>query len=159
MKKSWQETVISIISEATELLREKKVHWGVKRIDYATIFPKSEMEHQTLIEHLSKEGKVVEFTSTGKVFKLFKKLKTPQGKVFLIRVRVFDPLKIQAGYVDYRINDYQKFKNKYLLQNTVSITHNIDGLEMLFLENEKAIIYFPEIPLSKSLKGKTHKEV
>lgn len=153
MKQKWQEMVSVIIEKADQLLQDKQVHQGLGEIDYVTIFPKSEDEYGEFMGKLEKEGRLVRIASTGTVFQLRKPFQTPQGQIPLVRIRIYDPSKIQIGYVDYRIDDYQIFRKKYLLSNIVTATHNAEGVEMLMVENKDVIIYFPESPLGKTIEA------
>ncbi len=151
MKESWKETIRMITQNADHLLKDKQISEGVGGIDYAAIFPASKDEYILLMDKLQQEGTPVKVAPTGTVFRLKEPIKTPQGEVSLVRIRIYDPDKSQRGYIDYQIDDYERFKKKYLALGTVSITHSRDGVEMLMAENKEVIVYFPEIPLGKTL--------
>lgn len=150
MTKKWQIIVGIITKKAAKLLQDIQVHQGFGKIDYVAIFPKSEDEYNEFMSNLKKVGDPIRIVPTGTVFQLRKPLVTPQGRIPLVRIRIYDPLKTQMGYIDYQIDNYQTFREKYLSLNTVIITHNAEGVEMLMAENKDIIIYFPEVPIQLS---------
>lgn len=153
MKELWKETIGMVTQKADQLLKDRQIKDGVVGIDYAAIFPRSKDEYNLLMERLQQEGKPVKVVPTGTVFRTKESAKTPQGEVSLVRVRIYNPDKSQRGYVDYQVDDYERFKKRYLASGAVSVVHNQDGVEMLTAENEEVIVYFPEIPLGKTLEN------
>lgn len=152
MIEAWRPIVKNVVDKAAKLLIAENISEGVGAIDYAAIFPQSENEYSSLMLQFGKEGNPVKIVPTGTVFQLHESLKTEQGFIPRIRVRIFDSEKTQRGYVDFNVQDYKTFKNKYVGLGVVSITANKEGEEMLMVENEEVIVYFPEVPLGKELK-------
>lgn len=152
MEKYWQLRVLDITTDSILLLEEKKITKWIKKIDYVAIFPKSKIEYIEFIKKLQAEGHPVKTTPTGTVFRLETPIETSLGQILFIRVRIYQSNITQSGYVDYQIEDYRVFKEKCLRTNSVAITNNSDGIEMLVTKNAKVIIYFPEICLGENLK-------
>lgn len=153
MQEAWKGIVHGVTEKANRLLEEKQIDQDAGQIDYVAIFPKNQDGYNSLMVSLGQAGEPVRVVPTGTVFKLREPLETPHGIVGMVRIRIFDPSKSQLGYVDYALENYGEFKEKYLTSGVVNITHSADGVEMLTLENEEVIIYFPETPLGKSLEN------
>lgn len=128
---------------------EEKINFPV---DYVAVFSKDKKENNELLELLKILGKVVEKTSTGITFKLTTPIATNAGKLHLIKIRKFDPIKQQRGAPDFVADDYELLKDKYLHRKNFQLLQR-ENYEMLELANPEfdVLVYFPNPPLSKDL--------
>jgi len=84
-------------------------------IDYVAIFAKDENEFNDLLSVAETVGQEIdrETAKTGKTFLLNKPLDTTAGVLSLIKIRKPDDIRPQRGAPDFKIPDYQQFKNRY----------------------------------------------
>ncbi|MFA5302929.1 MAG: hypothetical protein WC393_00130 [Candidatus Nanoarchaeia archaeon] len=142
------EIVNEIVKEAnnaiTNVISEKLL------IDFVDIFPKNEFERKELLEEIKKDSKLLESTKTGEIFRLHLPIKTIYGPLNLIKIRIYDEKRTQRGAPDFKVNNYESFKKKY--NNLKLIIRK--KYEMIELQTEKILIYFPNETLSESLTKK-----
>ncbi len=116
-------------------------------IDYMGIFSKDDAEFTRMEHLLSTLGKPGDKTASksGPTFLLDEPLSTPAGLLKVIKVRKSDPTRPQRGAPDFRVNDYQAFKEKYFLSGTNSNFSLIvrKEYEMLELKGIDVLVYFP----------------
>jgi hypothetical protein len=141
----WKNKVNTIVKYSEKLLDMHNIKSEVVHLDYVTIFPVSVYNEKLLHEELENEAVQVKVTKTGIIYKLNKPYRVNKGNIVFIRVRVFDISKKQLGYVDYQVNNYINFKDKYI-NSLLDITYNNEGLEMLMISDHKVLVYFPEKP-------------
>lgn len=118
-------------------------------VDYVAIFSKDEQEFKNLELLVRSLGREIykKALKTGPTFLLHEPLKTPAGRVRLIKVRKPDPTRPQRGAPDFKVKDYQDFKDKYL-QKSGNFTLMIrKDLEMIELKGVDVLVYFPNNPV------------
>ena len=120
-------------------------------IDYLAIFSKNESEYQELIQFVKKLGKETDPTKskTGLTFLLDKPIKTSAGQLKYLKIRKPDPTRPQRGAPDFKINNYNKFKEKYLKKSGNFTLMAKDNFEMVELKGIDVLVYFPNKLSSK----------
>lgn len=114
-------------------------------VDYLGIFSKDENEFIELDRVLRALGKPGDSsaTKTGSTYVLHEPMSTPAGPLTVIKVRKPDPTRPQRGAPDFRVPDYQSFKEKYLSNGpNFSLMIRTD-YEMLELKGVDVLVYFP----------------
>ena len=116
-------------------------------VDYIGIFCKDDAEF-TEIEHLLNTlGKPGDKTATksGSTFLLDEPFNTPAGPLKVLKARRPDPTRPQRGAPDFRVEDYQSFKEKYFSNGGNSNFSLMirKKYEMLELKGIDVLVYFP----------------
>lgn len=122
-------------------------------IDYVSIFSKDKKEFRNLEFIVKSIGCEVdkETMKTGRTYLLNKPLKTSAGALRLIKVRKPDPVRLQRGAPDFKIQDYQKFKDEYL-QRSGNFTLMVrKDYEMIEIKGVDVLVYIPDNTLSERL--------
>jgi len=115
------------------------------QIDYVGIFTKSDEEFEDMMKLTQKLGDKIDIgtAKTGTTFKLAKTIKTNAGPVEYVKIRKPDPTRPQRGGPDFKINNYNKFKEKYL-QKSGNFTLMIrKDYEMIELKGVDVLVYLP----------------
>ena len=115
-------------------------------IDYMGIFTQGDAEFakmESLVKTLGKPGDKTATTS-GSTFLLDAPLQTPAGLLKVLKIRKPDPTRPQRGAPDFKVNDYQSFKNKCLSGQNSNFSLIIrKEYEMIELKGEDVLVYFP----------------
>jgi hypothetical protein len=84
-------------------------------------------------------------TKSGVTIILDKPIETPAGHLEVLKVRKPDPTRSQRGAPDFRVKDYNKFKEKYFLtgRNSNFSLMIRKEYEMLELKGVDVLVYFP----------------
>lgn len=114
-------------------------------VDYMGIFAKNDDEFtdmDNLVKTLGVLGDKTA-TSTGNTYLLNEPINTKAGFLKVLKIRKPDPTRLQRGAPDFRVNDYQSFKEKYLPSG-----HNFSLIarevyEMIELKGIDVLVYFP----------------
>ncbi len=122
-------------------------------IDYLAIFSKSEDEYnklekiaQSLGEEMDKENH-----KTGRTFLLREPMETPAGILTSIKVRLPDATRPQRGAPDFKVQNYQQFKDRYL-QSSGSFTLMVRrDYEMIEIKGVDVLVYVPSKTLSERI--------
>ena len=119
------------------------------KINYAAIFCQSDIEYKNLNDEASKNGKVIENTPTGPLFKFHNSVETVAGPLWLVKIRRPDPTRPQRGDADFTLNDYNSFKKKYLGNSEYFKLIERENFEMIELRDPgfDVLSYFSSIPL------------
>ena len=116
-------------------------------IDYLGIFSEDDAEFIDLERLVSTLGKPGDKTAiqSGTTFLLDEPLHTQAGPLRVIKVRKPDQTRPQRGAPDFLVEDYQSFKEKYLLagQNPNCSLMVRKNYEMLELKGVDVLVYFP----------------
>lgn len=110
---------------------------------------KDEQEFKNLEQLVRPLGRKVDkqTSKTGVSFLLNQPIKTPAGLLKLLKIRKPDPTRPQRGAPDFRVKDYQHFKDKYL-QKSGNFTLMVrKDLEMIELKGIDVLVYFPNNPV------------
>jgi hypothetical protein len=123
-------------------------------IDYVALFSQDYETYQKLDAEVSKLGKIVEATETGKTYLLFDPLPLGDNNDMarFIKVRLPETGKDQIGDVDFRLDDYELAKPFLLsLPGTQLIKRNYYEMIELRDHNYNILVYFSHPSLSESL--------
>jgi len=139
---------------------EKIVHYLVKQsltaikekigitdaiLDYLAIFSKDQDEFQNLELAAQKLGEPVfqENNKTGHTYLLHAPIQTEAGPLKFLKVRLPDKTRPQRGAPDFKIHDYQTFKEKWLGSSGTFTLMPRKDYEMIEMKGEDVLIYFP----------------
>ena len=101
---------------------------------------------ETLGEEIDKET-----AKTGRTFLLNEAMETSAGKLSLIKVRLPDPARPQRGAPDFKITNYEQFKEIYL-QSSGNFTLMIrKDYEMIEIKGIDVLIYIPSKTVSERM--------
>ena len=73
-------------------------------VNYVCIFSHSDDEYSELLEATKQIGGIVKETKMGPVFKI-KEIKTSAGVLDILKIRRFDPKRLERGDADFTISD------------------------------------------------------
>lgn len=144
MDKNEFEKIINYIVEQG-LLALKKINEENCVIDYVAIFSKNENEFKSLELVAEKMGGEAdkENVKTGRTFLLNKSIDTSAGKLSLVKIRKPDATRPQRGAPDFKVKNYQEFKDKYL-QSSGDFTLMIrKDYEMIEIKGVDVLVYIP----------------
>ena len=119
-------------------------------IDYLAIFSKSEDEYKKLEKIAESLGEEMdkENHKTGRTFLLDEPMKTLAGVLTSVKVRLPDATRPQRGAPDFRVQNYQQFKEKYL-QSSGNFTLMVrSDYEMIEIKGVDVLVYIPSKTLS-----------
>lgn len=111
---------------------------------YITLFSHTKEEH---VDHINAANQIGSEISdhNGPVFKLDDPIELPNGMLKQFRIRKPDPERPQKGCGDFKVNNYQDFKNTYIDQpNFVFFdreTYEFIGIHDL---DQEYLVYFPD---------------
>lgn len=121
-------------------------------IDFVDIFPKSEKERTKLIKEAETIAQPIQNVSTGRIYRLYKPLRTQYGELTLIKIRIRDKTRKQRGAPDFKVKKYFSFKKKALEDPRFKLIIR-KNYEMMELKEGNIAIYFPSETLSETLRG------
>lgn len=116
-----------------ENILSKKVIGNELPISYLTIFSHFDDEYNGLLEIINKLGQISDANNGIKV-KLKKPINFDNQKVGLLRIRKPDVERPQVGCCDFKIENYDNFKNNYLRNN--------DNLRLIIRSEYEMIEFF-----------------
>jgi hypothetical protein len=122
-------------------------------LDYVAIFAKDENEFNDLLMIAETVGQEVdkETAKTGRTFLLNKPLDTTAGVLSLIKIRKPDDTRLQRGAPDFKIPDYQQFKDKYLKSDGNFTLMLKNDYEMIEIKGPDVLVYIPDKTLSERM--------
>lgn len=144
--------------EALEIIINYIVDQGIKaindntketnlQIDYMGIFCKNNDEFEEMEYLLSTLGKPGDKTATksGSTFLLKEPFDTPAGPLKVLKARRPDPTRSQRGAPDFKVKNYQAFKDTYFSneKNSNFTLMLRKEYEMLELKGVDVLVYFP----------------
>lgn len=143
-KEELEKIVNYIVDQGLLAIRENTSEKDLP-VDYMGIFCQNDKEF-TEMDNLVKTLGVLgdkTATSTGNTYILNVPINTNAGPLKVLKVRKPDATRPQRGAPDFRVNDYQSFKEKYL-----SSGHNFSLIarevyEMIELKGIDVLVYFP----------------
>lgn len=123
-------------------------------VDYVAIFCRDESEFIQLRDEVMTLGDEVdkEMIGTGNTYKLHIPIQTRAGLLSLVKIRKPDPTRPQRGAPDFRILDYQSFKEQYLMRSGNFTLMSRKEYEMVELKGIDVLVYIPNKPLSYRMK-------
>jgi len=123
-------------------------------IDYVAIFSKDEDEFKNLELVAETMGKEVDKVTirTGKTFLLNQPLNTSAGILSLVKIRKPDDTRPQRGAPDFKIQNYQQFKEKYLGSNGNFTLMPKKDYEMIEIKGVDVLVYIPDKTLGERMK-------
>lgn len=144
--------LVKDIVNKSNILKNKYTDEINAKVNYACIFCKDEDEFNNYIAILKKDNNdIIEDTYSGPLFRL-KDLETVAGMLKLLKVRRYDDKHLDLGDADFTVNNYEKFKDKYIDKPNFKLISG-DGYEMLELmeEGNEVRTYFSNPPLDEEL--------
>lgn len=132
-----------LTNELTRYKKEIEKISDINSIDCITIFPISEKEYFELNNELHKIGTIVDEMKSGNLFFIEQGLNTLYGKLFFIKIRIYD---IEfANYrisVDFTVKDYKKFKSSI----KKPFVKEYSTFELIQFKNNNSIINVVSLP-------------
>lgn len=125
-------------------------------IDYLAIFSKDGNEYKELEKIAKSLGEEMdkENHKTGRTFLLNEPMETPAGILTSVKVRLPDATRPQRGAPDFRVKNYQQFKDKYL-QSSGNFTLMVrKDYEMIEIKGVDVLVYVPSQTLNERIKNK-----
>ena len=146
------ESIVNYIVEEGERVKYKYLEEETGPVDYLGIFCRDEKEKRELLSLMKAEGEFVQETSRGPHYKLKKPIETKSGPVGLIKIRNTDPVKKHRGAPDFRVDNYDSFKKKYLGRKDFNLIVR-PNYEMIEIWDPQAdvLVYFLSIPITEQL--------
>lgn len=144
--------LVKDIVNKSNILKNKYTDEINAKVNYACIFCKDEDEFNNYIAILKEDNNdIIEDTYSGPLFRL-KDLETVAGMLKLLKVRRYDDKHLDLGDADFTVNNYEKFKDKYIDKPNFKLISG-DGYEMLELmeEGNEVRMYFSNPPLDEEL--------
>lgn len=122
-------------------------------LDYLAIFSNNESEYNTFISIAQPLGKEIdpETVKTGRTFLLQEPIETSHGALRLIKIRKPDPTRPQRGAPDFKVPNYEEFKNRYLKSSGNFTLMLRDNYEMIELKGVDVLVYIPSVTTSERL--------
>lgn len=125
------------------------------KIDYLAIFAKNENEYkemeliaETLGPEIDKEKR-----RTGRTFLLNEPMETSVGILTSVKVRLPDATRPQRGAPDFRVENYQQFKDKYLKSSGNFTLMVKKDFEMIEIKGIDVLVYVPNKTLDERMKN------
>ena len=147
-----KQLVEEIVKNANDL---KNKHTSEKKapINYACIFAQSKEQYNDLLVVAKEIGDVIMKTPMGPVYHI-QPLSTVAGNLRLLKIRKPDPTRPELGDADFTVENYPKFKKKYLLKTGFKLIPKREDFEMIELVDPKFEVraYFSFPPLDKQLR-------
>lgn len=146
------ERINQIVEQGIDL-KNKYLQEENATIDYVAMFTQNSEEYDFYNQELNTIASIVNENTTGITYRLNVALATNAGELYLIKVRKPDQNKAQLGAPDFKIDNYDNLKEKYLKNPQFGITKASDGTEMVELkdENFNVLVYFPQLTLGEEL--------
>lgn len=122
-------------------------------VDYVAIFSKNDEEYKNLEQIAQTLGVQVdnENIKTGKTFLLNNPIETLAGELKFIKIRLLDATRPQRGAPDFKIPNYERFKERYL-QTSGNFTLMIrKNYEMIEIKGVDVLVYIPSNTFSERL--------
>jgi hypothetical protein len=125
-------------------------------IDYVAIFAKNKDEFDALDAEARSMGTEVdtETVVTGHTYLLSTPVKTSVGLLKFIKIRFPDPTRPQRGAPDFKVQNYQEFKNKYIRKSGNFTLMLKEKYEMIEIKGIDVLVYIPDNTLSERLETK-----
>jgi hypothetical protein len=123
-------------------------------IDYVAIFAKNDEEFNRLNSFAKTLGKEVDMESakTGHTYELFEPLQTSVGLLKLVKIRKPDQVRPQRGAPDFKVKNYQEFKNKYIRSSGNFTLMLRKDYEMIEIKGIDVYVYIPDRLLTERMK-------
>ena len=109
-------------------------------------FKNLELVAETMGKEVDKET-----AKTGKTFLLNEPLDTSAGILSLIKIRNPDATRPQRGAPDFKIQNYQQFKDKYLQSSGNFTLMTRKDYEMIEIKGVDVLVYLPDKTLGERM--------
>jgi len=152
-KQTLEKILIYIVEQGLKAIKDNTE--GVDAVlDYVAIFSKNENEYKEMLSVAETLGEEVDkgTIKTGHTFLLKTPLETPAGQLKLIKVRIPDPVRPQRGAPDFKIQNYQEFKDKYLQSSGNFTLMPRKEYEMIEIKGVDVLVYIPNKTLGERMK-------
>lgn len=136
--------VVYIVNQGLRAIKENTSEKELP-LDYMGIFAEDDSEFKEINELLKTLGTPGDKTATasGITYILKKSFITPAGPLKVLKIRKPDLTRTQRGAPDFRINNYLKFKEKYLSSGGNFSLMIRPKYEMIELKGIDVLVYFP----------------
>lgn len=126
---------------------------AVATIDYVSVFSKNDNEFTVLDAVVKSLGKEIdkETARTGHTYLLHTPIKTPAGLLKLVKIRFPDPTRTQRGAPDFKVQNYQAFKNAHIRKSGNFTLMLKENYEMIEIKGADVLVYIPSQTLSERL--------
>lgn len=123
-------------------------------VDYVAVFAKDKNEFDLLDNVAKSMGKETdkETVKTGYTYLLHEPIKTPVGFLKLVKIRFPDPTRPQRGAPDFKIKNYEDFKNKYIKKSGNFTLMLKEVYEMIEIKGVDVLVYIPSNTLGERMK-------
>lgn len=151
-KNEFEKIVNYIVKQGLSAIRDNTDEKEVA-IDYVAIFSKDKVEFKNLEIIAESIGREVDKNTakTGRTFLLNEPLKTPAGILRLVKVRKPDSTRPQRGAPDFKIKNYQHFRDKYLQSSGNFTLMTRKDYEMVEIKGTDVLVYIPDNTLGERL--------
>lgn len=139
-----EKIVIYIASRGLEAIKNNTGENALP-IDYIGIFAKDDAEFkemENILKSLGTPGDKTA-TSTGLTCLLNRPMQTPAGSLKVLKIRKPDVTRPQRGAPDFKVSNYELFKEKYLPSGSNFSLMIRKDFEMLELKGNDVLVYFP----------------
>jgi len=146
-----KDKVADIVDKSLSLVI-KYTEYKYLPVNYACIFGHTESEYTELNVTASQLGEKIKETYSGPIYKI-KHISTKAGELKLLKIRKPDPKKKgNAGYANFTLPDFDKFKEDNLNKPNYKLFHREDyEIIGLYVENSDVWIFFANPPLDEQL--------
>lgn len=143
-----------IINQGLEAIKDNTRENINAFIDYVAIFSRDQTEFDKLNIIVKSIGIEVDKNTakTGLTYLLYKPIQTSAGLLKLVKIRLPDPTRPQRGAPDFKIPNYQEFKNKYLTKSGNFALMVRKEYEMIEIKGVDVLVYIPDNTLGERLK-------
>lgn len=154
-KQTLEDIVNYLVKQGLETIKTNAGNIDAQ-IDYVSIFAKNNDEFNELDTIARSLGEEVDKSTarTGRTYLLRTSVNTPVGPLKLVKIRFPDPTRLQRGAPDFKIQNYQEFKNKYLKKSGNFTLMVKEAYEMIEIKGIDVLVYIPNNTLSERLKAK-----
>lgn len=143
-EQTFKQIIQYIVSRGVEAIKENTDEFPCP-INYLAIFTKDEVEYEDLLKYVKTLGEEADFAmaKTGSTFILKEAIDTEAGPLKYVKIRKPDPTRPQGGAPDFKVKNYDVFKEKYLKKSGNFTLMLRDDFEMVELKGVDVLVYFP----------------
>ena len=148
MDKQLTKKVQDIVRNAV-LLKNKYTDQIDVPVNYACIFSHSKKEYDALVKAVQIKATLLSATPSGLLYHIAP-VQTIAGKLKILKIRLPDHSRPEAGDADFTIKNYATFKKKYVAQKGFKLIPR-EGFEMIELMDASFNVrtYFSNPPVDK----------
>ena len=143
-----EELIQTIVKQSKEL-KDKYIKEFNATLSYCCIFAQADEQYNELEDKTKKIGRLLAETKTGNLYQI-NPIETVAGTLNILKIRKPDMTRKELGDCDFKINDYEKFKDTYLLKDEFKLIER-ETFEMIeLMDNEFNVrAYFSNPPVEE----------